>query len=213
MRRGLGLRLIVILALLVASCGGGASGGALSAPTFERPPAPTVPSGWVKYADQVAGFEIWYPPDWELALAQMEAIQTAGKSLIDAPEGLLGGSAVVFFAGRPTAGGFSASVNVVVETLPGDLTVDEFVEASFAGIALVFDDYELHSQTKVSIGESGKRDAFLVEYSATIPGLPNLRFIWLGAAEGRLGWGVTCIGVEEHRQECESSLLSLRLTG
>ena len=227
MRGRWGLWLVAVLVLLVASCGVGGSDGELSAPTFERPPVATVPSDWVKYADQTAGFEIWYPPDWELLLSQMESMGTRVRTLIDdAPEELLDGitvcitdsspcskSAVVFLGGRPTAEGFRPNVSVVVLSLPAEETLDEFIEPSLVLLSQLYGDYELHGQTKVSIGD---HDAFLFEYSGTarfLDDVENMCLMGLSAVEGRLGWTLSCNVVEGYRQECESSLLSFRLTG
>ena len=151
MRRLLLCTSIMALMMTVITCGG--SKGA--PPTFEPLPEPTTPPEFVTFTDESSLFSIAYPPEWELALSLMPELEEITKDILSSKQSglLLDRVGIVFFAGLPTEEGFDPGVQIFVESLPAEISIDEYYEASLRLARELFTGYKVHSQTSVLIGE------------------------------------------------------------
>ena len=94
-------------------------------------PEASVPADFVTYIDQAIVFSISYPPDWQMALSLLPDVEAIAKDFIESLAGdlSLDTAGFIFMAGLPNDEGFDPNVNVVVGTLPFDMSVDEYAEA------------------------------------------------------------------------------------
>ena len=113
------LRIVVVLVILaLVACGGG------SRPTFEPIPTPTTPPDFVKYSDELNTFSIQYPPDWQLNLSVMNEIEQGMKDFIQGGTNESAESIGLIF--MATDANVDHAVNVVVESLPSNMSIDEY---------------------------------------------------------------------------------------
>ncbi len=158
----------------------------------EAPSELQIPSHFTTYTDEAGLFSISYPPDWEPALWAIEDLEQATKDLIESIESNLPLEKVsgIFFAGVPTETGYMPNVNIVVESLPGVvLTHDRVVEAEIRGIKEIVQDYHEFSRIKTTIGG---REATILDWEGTIPGLPKQHSLQLIMLVGKVAWLVSC---------------------
>lgn len=91
-----------------------------------------VPAHFITYTDEAGFFSISYPPDWELALSEIEGLtQDVEAYLKDInSEGSSEEGSVVFFAGVPCGTGYNPNVSIVIAPLgEGRWTLENLVEA------------------------------------------------------------------------------------
>ena len=94
---------------------------------FSLSPTPTTPPDFVTFTDESNSFSIKYPPDWELALSDMTAIEGVLKEIVECKFDLpLENVGFVFFAEDAT-GDFT--VNITVESMSSGMTLDEYDQA------------------------------------------------------------------------------------
>ena len=180
------LAVLVIGVLLLGAC----------APA--RISEPPIPVHFTTYTDELGLFSISYPPEWELALSEIEFLELFTKKLLESIEsGLpLERAGAIFFAGVPTETGYMPNVNIIVESLPGaGWTHDELVEAEIRSSKHFVKDYHELSRVKTTIGG---REATIVEYEGTFPKLDK-KYHWLVMVTlvGKTAWVVTCTALPE----------------
>jgi hypothetical protein len=207
--------LVAAIAVLLVACSGTSSDTVTT--ELAAPVADTVPSDWITYTDETSGISLSYPNDWEVFTLDEAAAADLFDSLEDAvPE--VANAAIVFQAGLPTSIGFDPNVTVVVEVLPVELTVDEYVEASQVGLKQAFASYESTERVKTVVAG---REVVLVPGSYDIsevdPNNNTERFwmIQLHAIDGRTGWGVTCgdaSAVEPDLEVCDAIVRTFELS-
>ncbi len=188
------LAVLVIGVLLLGAC----------APA--RISEPLIPAHFTTYTDEANLFTISYPPDWELALSEIEGLTQFTKELIESIEsGLpLERVSAIFFAGVPTETGYSPNVNIVVESLPGvRWTLDKVVEAQIRAVKDFVEDYHEFSRFKTTIGG---REATIVDWEGTYPHLGRSRVLQMSTLVGKTVWIVTCTPDLGKFDECEDDL-------
>jgi hypothetical protein len=203
---------IAVFAVAAASCTGSEQGSVYEdafaaatdttvAPTttitvtteLSAPVADTVPSDWIMYTDEISGFSLSYPNDWEVFAVDEAAVAALLDSLGDAPLELAN-VARAFQAGLPTSNGdFDPQMNVVVEALPSGRTLDEFVAANARGFDILVSYESTESVRTVVAG----REVVLVHGSFDLSEIDptsteRLWAIQLYAIDGRTGWTVNC---------------------
>ena len=199
-----------VMVLAIVACGGG--GGK---PTIQPLPTPTTPPDFVAFTDESNSFAIRYPPDWELALSQMSAIEGEVKEFLegkfDAPLENLG---TVFLAGDTTRG---FTVNIQVESLPSTMTVDAHFEATTMGLREALRSWKMNGQSRVVVGE---RAAMISDSEFDLSELGRgqtgtLRAIQLTSVQGKVGWTVTCsfptAAFQQIGETCDSLVRTFRI--
>ena len=173
------LAILVIGVLLLGACA--------PAPISEPP----IPAHFTTYTDELGLFSISYPPDWELALSEIEGLEQFTKMLIESIESDLPLERVsfIFFAGVPTEIGYSPNVNIAVEPLPGIVSHDQYVEAGVQSLKEFIQDYHELSRVKTAVGG---REATIVEYEGTLPQLGKFHWLLMSILVGETAWTVTC---------------------
>jgi len=130
-----------------------------------RSPLPTLTtsSDFVLYTDETKLFSISYPQEWELGLSLLSEVDVASKELLRSRdvELPLGTFVRVFLVGMPYQDHLDPIVSVVAESLPNEMSIDEYNEAADAVVRDVVENLEVHSQTK---SHSGDRQVILVEW-------------------------------------------------
>ncbi len=158
----------------------------------EAPAEPGIPAHFTTYTDEAGLFSISYPPDWELALSEIEGLWQFTEELIESIESdlPLERASLIFLAGVPTEMGYSPNVNIVCESLPGVVwTLDKMVEASIREIKDFIEDYHEFSRVKTTIGG---RQAVIVEWEGTFPQLGKFHDLQMFTLVGKTVWVVTC---------------------
>ena len=175
---------LVIGILLLGAC----------APT--RISEPPIPAHFTTYTDELGLFSISYPPDWELALSEIEGLTQAaeGYSKAIGSEGSLkGGSRAVFLAGVPYGTGYNPNVSVII--LPsgeGNWKLEDLVEAAVQrGYMKDAEEYHEFSRTKTVVDG---REAIILDCEAKYPviGSGHLLIMYVRDNDNNLVWGVTC---------------------
>lgn len=170
--------MICLLLLPVVGCG---------APTSE----PEIPAHYITYTNEGL-FSISYPPDWEPATSimgeQCEGVaETLKRADLELP---LESASLLLLVGLPTDAGWAPNVNILVESLLGDeLTHNDMVEAQTADIEITLQDYHEITRIKTTVG--GK-EATILEYEATYPGIGKLHQLVMLSLVGNNAWMVTC---------------------
>ena len=208
--------LVIVLALFSSSCS-----GETRAPVLESVPPETVPSDWITYTDETVSIRLSYPSDWE----SLEFDPAAFDEMLDSLEaGTERGEALTFFSAGLPGGpvGFEPNVQVSVQTLPFEMTADEFAEVAVQAVAELLTTWETSSLTKLRFGD---RDAVLVVGSVrlleTNPEVTDETRFWLVdgfMTDGTNGWAVTCglsdlipTGVDLGLETCESVVRTFEL--
>ena len=208
--------LIMALVMAIAACGGDQA-----SPTFEPLPTPTLPPDFVTFTDESHVFSIAYQPDWELALFLLSDLEDITKDLLRMKQYDLHLNKVgmLFVAGLPDLEGYLPNVNIVVESLPSEMSAAEFYEAGERPKEVLFTGYKVHSLTKVLVGN---REAIVSDSEADTsvyePGAKGkTRTIKLTTADGKVGWVVTCgVSIDlppstEDLQTCDAVVRSFRI--
>lgn len=198
-----------LLALVTVACAG------LGEPTFDPIPTPTTPPDLVKYSDELNSFSIEYPPDWQLALSLMNGIEQELKDFI---QGELDVSAesigVIFMAGNTN---FDHNTSIVVESLPSNMSVDEYFDASLETGEELLPSLEIHRISKVDVGGTlAILTESTYESSDLNPGFTGLLAqTVLTFVKGKVAWNVTCEypAKDDYAERCESIVRTVRILG
>lgn len=162
-----------------------------------RPPAtiepePIIPTDFATYTDELGLFSISYPEEWELNLDVIEEREQAAMEILESitsdtpPEDFR----CLFIAGLPTAFGRNPNVNIGVQPFSGIAgTLDEGVNAAVEALKLLAPDYYEFSRVKTIIDD---RAAAVIEYQATVPGLPTMHCKQMMCTVKQTVWVVTC---------------------
>ena len=207
----------LLVTMLVAAAM--ACGGDEKRPVFTPLPTPTTPPDFVTFTDESSLFSIKYPADWELALSLMADLELIVKDVLenkdsDLPLGRFG---FVFFAGVPVEEGYDPSVNIAVESLPTELSLNEYSEAALKVLKQGTTGFELYSQASAIVGG---RDARIVDaeydlssFDAEAQG--RVRGVQLYMVDGKVAWAVACGAIaplsEEYLQTCDAVVRSFRI--
>ena len=161
------------------------------------------------YTDESNSFSISYPPDWELALSETEALVEEAEEYLESigSGGTFRQSHLLFFAGIPAAGGHIPNVTVVVEPWQESWWSLEKV-AAWAVEGISEDAEEFHELGRIRDTVDGRR-VIILEYTATFPGMQRLRFQELLTQARGLLWCVTGAALSEHYAEYEDSLRAI----
>lgn len=198
-RRLIDIAQVSAIGLLLVACSAGNTDTSRTETVV--PVTQDVPSDWITYSDETAGFSISYPNDWEV----FELDEAAVAEVLAGIEGAIGVSnaAIAVQAGLPIPGGFSPNITIVIEALPTAMSVGQYTEAAKRGIGFVYSSYVSTGQVKTVVRD---RDLVLVHGSYEISQLdPSFggRF-WMiqgYAVDGVTGWTVTCGRVEADASE------------
>jgi hypothetical protein len=190
-----------------------------SPPVFQSLPTPTTPPGFVTFSDESNLFRIEYPPEWELALSLLPDLEETLNEFIMSKESNLpvGNVATVFLAGLPVEDGYLPNVNITLESLPSEMSLQQYFEASEKNLKEFSSGYEVHQHASLLIGDmlSMKSD-YEYDLSTYVPGASGkLRVILLIMVDGKVGWSVSCTlepqAVEEDLETCDAVVRSFRL--
>ncbi len=206
--------LIIALVMVMAACR-----GEQKPPTFEPLPTPTTPPEFVTFTDESNLFSIAYPSEWVLALSIMQEVQSMVEDILKSKQFGLSFSSggFVFAAGLPTQQGFDPNVNIVVQSLPGEIAVAEYFEAGLEQVKELLTGFKELSQARVLVGG---REAIIAdaEYDASnfVPGAEGkVLTIQLTITDGRVGWTVTCTMIAspsaEELRTCDAVVRTLRI--
>ena len=168
----------------------------------------TTPPGFVKYSDELRTFSIEYPREWQLVTSQITAIEGQVKDVI----GGLDFSSVVFIADDVDS---ANQVEIFVESLQSEMTVDEYNEAVSAFSKERFPSLKVQRSSKVQVdGKSAVLEELIFEASDLDPRLsgsvPYTRLIFV---LGNVGWVLTCSYPDDpgFAQTCEFIVRTLRI--
>jgi len=203
------LTVVALGAILFTGCVGAPP------PAAEAPPEAEISAHFTTYTDEVGLFSISYPPDWELALSEIEGLEQATEELLESIEQdiPLERVSTIFFAGLPTEMGYTPNVNIVCESFPGLIVTHEImVEAEIQGLKDFVQGYHEFSRVKTTVGG---REATIVDWEGTIPGLPKQHSLQLFTLVGKVAWIVTCTPpageFSEHEDDFHAIVRSLRI--
>jgi hypothetical protein len=197
-RSGAGPIRTALLALLVLSIG-----CRDAEPAADRPADPTSPTATVaepspireSYANDEAGFSIEYPGGWTVQ-------EVPDRS----------GVVVALFQRESARDGFAENVNVVLEELPPNVTLEQYTAASLTNLDRAFPDAEVLEEEDRSVGEY---PGHWIRYDAEQRGR-HLSFLQAWLVDRRRAFVLSYTGegteFEEHRADAEAIFQSFRLT-
>ncbi len=176
-----------------------------------------IPDDFVTYDDPDGLYSISYPSDWKKDLPMLKQMEDFVKDYIaDIEEGIpVEQATLLFLAGIPDSGGYHPNVTIAIEPLPmGVVGIRTLLRAEMNGITAVVQDFQELSREKVKIGG---RDAYILEYKGTFPGLGTVHAMVLMTMAGENAWSVSCTSIEglddydQHADDFQSILRSLRI--
>ena len=175
----------------------------------ESPAELGIPAHFTTYTDEAGLFSISYPPDWEPALSQMEALEQATKELLESIEAdvPLEQASMIFSCELTSAGELDAGMNITVESLPGfGWTLDEVVEAGTQMAKDMFEEYHEFSRLKTTIGG---REAVIVDWEGSFTGLPRMRNLQMTVLADKVAWYLTCSAIPEKFNDFEDDFYAI----
>lgn len=176
---------------------------------------PEIPPNYTTFTDEQGLFSISYPPDWEAALSTIPDAEAAVKDILtainsDAP---VENAHVIFYGGLPIETGYSPSVNIVVEPVPGlVVTHNQMVEAEVNGVKYYVQDYHEFSRIKTTVDG---REATIIEWEGTYPQYGKGHTLQLLVLVGKTAWIVSCVPpsgeYDKWEKDFEAIVRSLRI--
>jgi hypothetical protein len=195
MRRTLTLG-IVSLALLAGACDGETqpqAEGPTSTPTTPATTTTEAPSGTERYENAEFGFTLDYPSGWAVNESQP-------------------GAEVFIFNQESAQDGFGENLGVGVEELPGEVTLEQYTEASKRNLEAGLTGLEVIVEGPTQVGDI---PAYSIEYTAEQQG-DTYSFLQTWLVDGLRAYVITYTGVgqefETYRPEAESIVNSFRAT-
>ncbi|MFC2018254.1 hypothetical protein ACFLTQ_03010 [Chloroflexota bacterium] len=219
MKRLVAIGLAVILMLIPImgmSCGSDSNGngnvdGNDNVDTTESP----IPTHFTTYTDEMTLFSISYPPNFELALSQIDFIEENVKEILLSIDSGLPVEQVylIFAAGVPAGMQYSPNVSIGCESLPGtEWTHDEVIEAEVQSIKSIIEDYHEFSRTDTTIDG---RKATIINFEGTFPTLVKAHLLQMYTCVDKIVWIVTCTsdlaGFVEYEDDFYHIVRSLRI--
>ena len=199
--------MVVLAILALVACGSG------SRPTFEPIPTPTIPPDFVKYSDELNTFSIQYPSDWQLNLSLMNEIEQGMKDFVQGKLDVSTESIGLIFMATGT--NVNHSANIVIESLPSNVSVDEYYDAVVKTKEKLYPSIENQRISKINVGG---RQAILteatIEYFDFNLGLTGvLTQTQLMFVRGKVAWIATCEypAEEDFAERCESIVRTLKI--
>jgi hypothetical protein len=208
-----GTYLALAFGLLLVSCMGEAD-----PPALEALPVETVPSDWVTYTDETTSFQLSFPSDWELFEFDATAVAEFLEPLAEGSDLDLSSSLLVFGAGLPNPGGvvdIDPNLNISVETLPIEMTANEYASNAVRGAEQVFPTWETGSQSKVTVGDHEaallRPSLRLSEVNPLVTDESRWSMVQLAVPIEMVGWTITCGSVNNDNLDiCEQVVRSFR---
>jgi hypothetical protein len=149
------LRALTLVSLLIVAVTLGCSSSEETGEVFLAP-APTivVPDNYTKFTDESESFSFHYPNHWDMEVSQLGDLEEWVKQAISskAPDADTSGVNMFFFAGENTGDEFNPNVNVLIDRVPNDMTVEEYREGNIKLSRTSIDSWQLHSQQPVTLG-------------------------------------------------------------
>jgi len=161
-------------------------------PPTSMEPEPAIPVHFTTYTDELGLFSISYPPEWELHLEVIEEREQGVRDIIESmsSDTLPQDFRCLFIAGMPAGMGRNPNVNIGVQPFSGIAgPLDEGVNAAVEAIKLLASDYYEFSRVQTIIDD---RAAAVIEYQATVPGLPTMHYKQMMCTVKKTVWVVTC---------------------
>jgi hypothetical protein len=188
---------VLSLALLAGACNGGTAPQAEEPTTTPTSPATTSteepPPGTERYENTEFGFTLDYPSGWAVNEEQP-------------------GAEVFIFNQESTGDGFGENLGVGVEELPGEVTLEQYTEASKRNLEAGLDEIQVTEEGPTQVGEI---PAYSIEYQAEQQG-QTYSFLQTWFVDGQRAFVITYTGVGEefgtYRPEAEDVIDSFRLT-
>lgn len=122
------------------------------------------------------------------------------------------GAEVFIFNRESTADGFSENLGVGVEELPGEITLEQYTEASKRNLEAGLGEIQVADEGPSQVGGI---PAYSIEYEAEQQG-QTFTFLQTWLVDGRTAFVITYTGVGEgfgtYRPEAEAIIDSFRLT-
>jgi hypothetical protein len=128
-----------------------------------------------RYYNDKDDFSIKFPKEWENK------------------EGFMGTAVISLSLKEGNADQFRENVNVVVEQLPREMSLDEYVDASIPNLAKVITDFRENEKGITTIND---HDARWLVYSGRM-GMINLKCIQYYMVDGKRGYVITCSATSE----------------
>jgi len=185
-------------------------------PTAPTPTSMLPPSDFVTFTDESDVFSISYPSHWELALSLMPEIEEITEDLIESkasgfPADKVG---IVFFAGVPAPNAYLPSVNIVAESLPAGLSVEEYQEGSVEAARGLLSGFKVLDVFQVLVGNT---DGLIMHAEFDISSFATgevgkIRNIALLVVDGMIGWVVTCtLDSTEDLETCDAVVRTFKI--
>jgi predicted nucleic acid-binding Zn ribbon protein len=157
-------------------------------------PEPAIPAHYTTYTDELGLFSISYPPDWELALSQIEGLTQDVEDYLEGigSEGSLVESTVVFFAGVPYGMGHNPNTSVMVTPAgEGNWRLEDLVE-SVVQHGYMKDAEEYHEFSRIKTVVDG-REAIILDCEATYPFFATeIHVLMMCLRDNNIVWVVNC---------------------
>ncbi|MFC1925583.1 hypothetical protein ACFLW2_02680 [Chloroflexota bacterium] len=153
---------------------------------------PPIPAHFTTYTDEIGLFSIAYPPDWELALSEIDNVNQATEDILLSIDSNLPveQASFIFIAGLPIETGYLPNVSIVCESLPGTgWAHDKAVEAELLSIRQIAKDYHEFSQVKTTIDG---RKATIVHWEGTDATFGKMQSLTMITLVGKIVWLVGC---------------------
>jgi len=200
--------MIALIVIVMISSSIGLLQGCAEQPAPTPAPETPIPAHYSTFTEEGL-YSISYPPDWEPALSIIEELEQEVMEQLkrEIPELPAEQTSIIFFAGMPFEEGYMPNVNIIVETLPKRMTLDEYVEANIQMIKEQIKDY--HEFGRISKNISGK-DAFILDYEGTYFDLGKAHWLQMYIVENeKIAWGITCTCLPDVYSEYEHDFHSI----
>ncbi len=176
-----------------------------------------IPEDFNTFEDDSGFFSISYPSNWRANLEIISQLESyIGEYMKEIDEEIpVDQTSLLFLAGIPEGSGYHPNVNIVIEPLPGSIrTIRGVVNGQVTGLKSFAEDFHEIAREKVKVGG---RDAYILEYEATFPGLGSVHALILMTMAGSNAWTVTCTCLDgmddfdQHADDFQSIVRSLRI--
>ncbi len=176
-----------------------------------------MPADFKTYDDPDGLYSISYPSNWKMNLTLISQVEGVIKDYIkEIDEGVpIEKATLLFLAGIPQGSGYHPNVNIVIEPRPaGVFGMRGLVNAEIAGMKAVAENFTEISRDKLKVDG---RDAYIIEYKATLTNMGSLHGVMVLTMTGETVWSVTCSSLEglddfdAYADQFQSIVRSLRI--
>lgn len=171
-------------------------------PPTSMEPEPAIPAHFTTYTDEQGLFSISSPPEWQLALEDLDDVTQAIEDIMNSIESDLPMDVVrvVFMAGLPIAGGYMPNVTVMVAPCPTIIcTHDTTVRAEVEALKATYSSYRELSRVKTTVDG---RTATILVYEVPVYGI-TFRYVQMLLLMGGTEWCITCTTLPDEYREWE----------